>query len=193
MNPYNLFKEDTKGGFIPTNLWACSKCRFQHVKDIAEKCCKCLTCGKEADSNSHGVFTCLDCQKISRNNWEKTKFDKAQKVKYKDYGEDYFFFNDSYYETLEDLLDSQCEGDDPPDYAWASKYTAGPKLSLDRYLEEYDEEMGGDNNEFPSENLKGLEELKTAILKFNETNKDNKYYFPDESIAVIFEDDDFPK
>lgn len=172
----------TKPDGAKVYIWACSKCGYTAGDEkTAEKCCRCLTCGKELERRIVG--DCDDCWREKDAKREAELIAKAEKLEKWD---GWVFYdgatngNDGYFESLDDLVDwLESEGIDPdnwPEYVFCCKVVPFPAVDLDdivdRILEGLPEEVG-------REHLKGLDDLEAAIVEFNKRNIELISYEPD--------------
>lgn len=125
---------------------------------------------------------------VWRDKKEAALYEKAEKVAAVDYDGWVFHegssYNDGYFESVDEYhswVEDDNEGFEPDDeeyikradYVWAVNERPVCHLNLDRILERATEEAYED---FEIDRLKGTEELKIAIDKFNELNKDHLVY-----------------
>jgi hypothetical protein len=105
---------------------------------------------------------------------EKERFEKAIKIPESEWAGSVYSeghgWNDGYFNDIDDL--KECLEDEDAaeiEYVWACDEEASCYLDLDRILESATEDT---HEDFRIDDLNGLEELKLAINKFNELNKD---------------------
>jgi len=176
MNAIELYHHDGKS----TGVFYCTECRcVKRTKEEADKCCeptKCQYCGKE--SGRQYYLSCESCDRANQDKEEAERFDKAEK---KTEWDGWVYYEDEYYESVEYYLES-CDDLPVPAYVWACKenHFAVADVSdiTDRIEENGYEDFDGDD-------LKGLDDLKAAIEKFNEANKDVVSYEPDYGVAIL--------
>lgn len=185
MNAIQLHFSDGK----PAGVWYCSNCKcVARSQELAEQCCaprKCSACGEPVREQYRTL--CEDCRKIDEETRERDRFSKAEKLaEWKGWvwdpegrGWKLDGFSESVEEFLEYLEDQEQE---IPEYVWACKpvqFVHGELADItDKIIDNAYEDF--DVNE-----LDGLWELKAAIEKFNELNKDVVSYEPDYSKAVL--------
>lgn len=184
MNAIELFHADAKSA----GVFYCAKCRYvARSKDDADKCCeptKCRYCGKP--SGRQHWLCCDACQKINDEKKESERFQKAKKVTewdgwvYLD-GTGRDGFSESVAEFRENWEDDH-ECDELPEYVWACKQNHFAVADVSDITERIADNAYED---FEPDDLNGLDELKSAIEKFNEANKDIVSYEPDYNIAVL--------
>lgn len=183
-----LFHQDGKA----SGVWYCSECRSVHKDQRYAQSChgvtNCETCGVEFGKRQPYYRThCQDCDNKSwREKQAKEEFDrytKAVKIKASEYTGPQVFFNDHYYETVEDAIDG-C--DEPPEYVWSAKNVGLKKASLedliDRVLEEAWEDADADD-------LYGVEELQQAVNAFNAANDHVAVYMVDYNEAIVLDEE----
>lgn len=176
MNATELFHSDGK----PANVFYCGECRRVSATQLAaERCCQnhnCLTCGQ--DTGSRSWMVCDTCRAIKATNVEAERFNKAEKLS--KWG-GWVYCAGLYAETIDELLDD-LEPSEFPEYVWAC--SANHFVQAD--ISDIEMQMlDGAYEDFEFESLSGIDELKTAILRFNEANKDVVSYNPDYSKAVL--------
>lgn len=182
MKATELFLEDSK----PAGVFFCGQCRLVYNEKVkAEKCCapyKCEDCGKECQKY---WTVCEYCRQAREQKREQERFEKAEKVT--DWGgwiyADGMGFHDGYFESLADLEDYlNDEESERPEYVWATKENHFVEADISDITERV---MDGAYDGFEVEYLKGLDDLKAAIEKFNEANREIVSYSPDYSKAVL--------
>lgn len=185
MNAIELYHQDGKSA----GIFYCSSCR--HVKRTegeANECCtptKCRYCGKE--SGRQHYLACESCDRANQAKKEEERFEKARKLTEWD-GWVYLdgTGNNGYSESISDFWDNwesdHDEADEKPAYVWACKENHFAVVDISYITDRIDDDAYED---FNTDGLKGLEELKAAIEKFNEANKDVVSYEPDYGIAIL--------
>jgi hypothetical protein len=152
---------------------------------MAEGCCqnknKCRECGKQSGS----WLVCDECRRKREDAKEVERFEKAEKLTKWDgwvYLEGYGCRN-GYFESVDDFLDwCACEDDNLPEYIWTCK----PNHFVHADVSDITGRMDDAFEDFdPDCDLHGMEELRVAIEKFNEANKDVVAYEPDYTKAVL--------
>lgn len=182
VNAIELFHKDGRSA----GVWHCEKCRIvAPSQEQAEACCrpyKCTGCGAECE-RYHTL--CRVCVEAKQEQQERERFDKAEKLTEWDgwVYSDGRGFQDGYFDSLDDFMEFVLEeGIEPPNYVWACKSEAFACIDVDHVLEHI-EQNGYDD--FDSDTLKGIPELKAALNAFTEANKDVLSYTPDYSTAVL--------
>ncbi len=183
-----LFHADGK----PSGIWYCSECRSVHTQLRTAQSCHgvthCEDCGKELGKRQPYYRTqCDECRnKAWREKQAKEEFaryTKAVKIKASEYAGPQVFFNDRYYETVEDAIDG-CDA--LPEYIWSAKDIGLKKATMedlvDRILEEAWEDADIDD-------LNGTEDLQKAIDAFNEANAIVSVYMVDYNEALVLDDE----
>lgn len=122
----------------------------------------------------------------------KEQFDKAEKLKEEEWNGpvycDGLGYNEGYFADLNELYDDiqyDRENDEEfimPDYVWTCHTFPACHIHFSEMLENACQEVCED---FDIQSLHGLDELKTAIDKFNELNKDNVTWTPNHKKCVI--------
>lgn len=165
----------------------------EQIKRFAIRCCHrvCSDCGKDIQKkdphyiNKREKDICKDCYsknwKEKLRNDEQQAFEKAIKIKYKDWQGEHLYYEDEFYSDLDELLDHCHVTGNYPTYVWDCY---DEKLKIDGYetveaaLEEHYEDA---INEIGSEKIA---ELQTLLDKWcDETGI--KSYFPDRGRAVL--------
>lgn len=185
MNAIELYHQDGKS----TGVFYCTQCRcVKRTKEEADKCCeptKCQYCGKE--SGRQHYLACESCDRANQAKKEADRFEKAEKKT--EWGGWVYLEGtgrDGYSESLSDFWDNwesdHDEGDEKPAYVWACKKNHFAVADVSDITERI-----ADNGyeDFDADDLNGLEELKAAIEKFNEANKDVVSYEPDYGVAIL--------
>jgi len=183
MNPVELFNPSGK----PAQVWYCGKCRCVSASlHMAEQCCdpKCDKCGKPVPQ---GHCRCTACWNESQDKAEKARFEKAKHLKPEEYTgwiySDGLGWSEGYFECIDDLIDYCKEEDaDIPEYVWATNEVHFAQASIDDLLSNIHDRAYED---FETESLHGLPELKKAIETFNEANKYVVSYEVDYSRAIM--------
>ena len=135
--------------------------------------------------------------RVWRAKQEATRYEKAEKIAAADY--DGWIFtestghNEGYFESVGEYLEwaeeenydlDETDGDyiHPESYLWATNSSPCCALDLDGILENATQDTYED---FEIDSLKGLEELKNAIDKFNHSNKDKIAYEQNKKLVII--------
>lgn len=185
MNSIELYHQDgTSSG-----VFYCTKCRcVNRSKEEADKCCeptKCQHCG--AETGIRFYLTCEKCERANRAKLEADRFEKAKKLTEWD-GWVYLegTGSDGYSESLDDFWDNwendHAEGDEKPKYVWSCKKNHFAVADVSDITDRICESAYSD---FDPDDLNGLDDLKAAIDKFNEANKDVVSYEPDYDVAIL--------
>lgn len=160
---------------IKIKAYQCEKCGKVYTdKYLAEICCKqyhCEDCGKETEKYR---MLCQECA-------EKRRYEKAEKMTYKEYCEKYpdypLFLDDEYYWELEDLIDRFEEGEEP-------KYCYGTtkervELDIDNAIDNAEEELPEDDF------FDNKKELYEFVDKWNKLNGRDVFYENTKLIILI--------
>jgi hypothetical protein len=185
MNATELFHKDGKSA----NVFYCGKCRnVAASQSTAEQCCNnyiCTRCGN--DTGSRCWIVCDECRSKEDAEKERARFEKSEKLTTWD---GWVFCegtgNDGFSESLSDFYDNWSdehdEGGTLPEYVWACTENYFVNASLD----DITERLAGDAYEdWDPDTLKGLDELRSALQKFNEANADVCSYHPDYTKAIL--------
>ena len=184
MNGTELFKADGK----QTGVFYCTECRTTHRDKIAaDACCavRLCACGEKVKRYEQ---TCAKCWDRQLRNKESDRFAKAAHLTewdgpvWKDgCGDNDGFFAtvDAYMEWVDDLE----PGESAPAYVWTCDKVPVLDMDLDHILENATAEAYED---FSYQDLSGIEELKAAIDKFVEANKDRVSFVPNYTRALVF-------
>ena len=188
MNATELHILTGPGEHKPSGVWFCQTCRSVACSQAsAEQCCKpykCEVCGQEVATKYWTI--CKSCRDIADANAERVRFEKADKV-HADWYDGWVYCeghgNNGFSESLEEMLKG-CydDGCDRPQYVWACKSKEFVKVRLSRVLEDICEEGYED---FETDDLNGLEELKAAVIAFELANKMHVAYEPDYKRAIL--------
>jgi len=193
MNATELFLKEGKSA----GVWYCEKCRTVHsAAQLAEQCCqnyKCTTCG--ADAGKH-YLRCESCRDKEDQEKERQRFEAAEKLTT---WEGWIFCdgqgsNEGYFENIEEFMDwlsdEYEEGIPEIKYVWACKANHFVNADVGDITERMNDVAWED---WDPETLNGLPELKAALDKFNEANKDVCSYSPDYTKAVLLNQQPSPK
>jgi hypothetical protein len=185
MNATELYLKDGRSA----GVFYCEKCKIVHRTTAeADQCCMpyhCKGCGKETQRY---VNICSACFNKQQDKKEAERFAKAAKITKWDgwvYVEGLGYQN-GYFQSVEDLIDYLTDEEDGnyPQYAW----TCSANHFVNAEISDITERIGDNAYEdFNTEDLNGLQELKAAIAKFNDANKDAVSYTPDYTTAVLIE------
>jgi len=144
--------------------WLCSACtRVWTDKDSASRCCTCSYCGSFKTWTS-GATVHLECQVQKSKEADRVALEKAELVEW-DGGP--IYFDDKVYDSPEDVLDAFLEGH-APEFIFATEQT-NFFFDLDGALENACDQHHDDMRD----NLEGIDELQSAVDKFNEQNSGN--------------------
>lgn len=182
-----LFHQDGK----PSGVWYCSECRSVHSDERGAQSChgitKCEDCGEELGTRQPYYRT--KCQACYAKDWrekqqaeELARYEKALKVQASDYTGPQVFFNDRYYETVEDAIDS---ADEAPGYVWAAKDIGLPKANIDSIIENV---LDGAWEDADENDLNGVDALQKAVDAFNEANSGVAVFMVDYTRAIVIGD-----
>lgn len=185
MNAIELYHQDGKSACV----FYCAQCRHvKRTKEEADKCCeptKCQYCGKE--TGRQYSFACDSCDRENQAKKEADRFEKAKKLTEWD-GWVYLdgTGRDGYSESLSDFWDNwendHDEDDKKPAYVWACKKDHFAVVDVSDITERIADDGYDD---FDVDDLNGLDDLKAAIEKFNEANRDVVSYEPDYGVAIL--------
>jgi hypothetical protein len=154
---------------MPCALFLCSTCGTAFKsKDCAEKCCACMHCGLPCPGERNHSL----CSSAYRDKRDSEILDKAELVEWDGCA---IYFNEHVYYDLEELI-GEIEGDggEVPEFIFATK-TQPFFLNIDHALESACE----DGYEDIAEHLEGVDELRAAVAKFNDRNKERVSLFED--------------
>lgn len=172
--------------FEPTGVWFCDKCKVVHRSEReANQCCLNYQCNRcNQDTGSRMWLVCEECRKKEELQKEKARFDKAEKLTVWD---DWVYCEghgrDGYCESLDELKDEcESEGWELPEYVWACEAKRFVQADLSDITQRISEDGPED---WDSEDLEGLEELKAALAVFNAANIEKVAYWPDYTKAVL--------
>ncbi len=102
----------------------------------AVECCSnrlCSECGVDMGPRKKVCWlACASCRHKLEATKERERFEAAAKITYADYEHDFLYWNDTYYDDIDLLLDA-CDYDEPPTYAWAC-YPVDFKLDAQRLV-----------------------------------------------------------
>ena len=183
MAAIELYKEDGKAA----GVFFCSDCRAVFAdKEQAENCHgeRICSCGNKIEQRYRHL--CSDCDRREWKEKERIKeaerFEKAAKVPAAEYkGGMVYGPDEKYYEEIEDAIDQYLEGQEP-EYVWACKDIGVIKATTESLYENMLENMWEDAD---VHDLNGLDELESAVVAFNEANKNISVWQPDYTTAVI--------
>ena len=177
MNAQELFLKDGKS----SGVFFCEKCRMTaRTQEAAEQCCKsyvCRTCGK--DTKERFRLICDACWNAEQEATELARFNAAEKVY--DWP-DWIYDGSEFFESVDDMLDVKGDDEKFHEYVW----TCVPYYFVHADISDITERLDDVAYEgFDPDTLDGLDELKIALDKFNEANKNVCSYSPDYSKAVL--------
>lgn len=169
MNPLELFHKDG----TTTGIWYCRECRTVHrTQPAADACCRPMLCPCGAEASKYRTV-CQPCLNRLDEERERARFEAAGKVTKWDGP---VFRGDSFYWSVDDI-------DDPPSYVWTAVGEPFVCVDLDGILETIAVEAYEDFE--PIRELNGLPELKCAIDRFEEANKNLLVYRPNHKLALV--------
>jgi len=142
----------------------------------------------------HAYFTEDEQRRVW--NWielghNKSRFEKAKKIKFSDWEGDQFFDGDNYQAEISDYLDEQFEEfgndfDSYPKYVWATKFEPYIKPKDAWAIYENDIDRLGTEHDWK---VDGIDKLQEALDNFVDTNSGNCAYFPDYTIALLLDEE----
>ena len=175
MNHIQLHKPDG----TPTKIFLCGKCgRLWTDEEYSEKCCCCYSCGKPME-NQRGGTRCDDCYRKQNAEVYRKRIEKAEKLEKWD-GPVFDDTNSNgdeqdYYSNVGALIESyEDDGRELPEYVFTCATTPFA-IDCDRILEWAEE----DHAEDTFDRLSGIDELRAAVVAFNEANKCVVSWSPD--------------
>jgi len=176
MNSIKLYHQDGK----PSGVFYCTECRcVKRTEEEANECCqpyRCKHCGKETGRKFWTI--CEACETLNDERKETDRFEKAKKL---NEWAGWVYDGAEYYESVEYYLEAR--DDLPvPAYVWACKENHFAVADVSDITDRIEENGYED---FDADDLKGLDDLKAAIEKFNEANKDVVSYEPDYGVAIL--------
>jgi hypothetical protein len=167
---------------IIIEAYKCEKCeQLYYTEASAMNCCKssnCKTCGKEIPKHRDMCEECSD----------KQRFESAKKYTYEEYvkefPDNYFFYNDNYYPSIEELLeyiyDNSTEDKvEFPEYVYGTN-----EYIIDIDIESVisDAEYNSNLEDFEFDNTK---ELIDFVNEWNERNSSKAYQSSYKTIVYI--------
>ena len=189
MTAVELFHKDGHSA----NVWYCGKCRIvAKTQEGAEKCCaeRLCSCGKPLRRYS---LKCNECDhrdfKAKCDREEEERFDKATKVLAKDWDGEQCYYEDHYFETVDEFMewaeDNFINESHYPDYIWNAENQGVRKADIEDIITNCVDSLWEDADE---SDLNGVDELQAAVDAFNEANKSVKCYMVDFSTAIILDE-----
>ena len=188
MNAIELFHGDGRSA----GVYFCETCKIiWREKDLAGRCCLPKTCSNCGGAIRRPYYTiCDECEAVKMSKVESERFTKAEKLTEWDgwVYSDGLGWRDGYFEDVGELV-GHCHDEETevPEYAWACKKVQFAHVDLDRVLE-WISESGWED--FSRDDLNGVDELKAAIDRFNEANKDVVVWEVDYNRAVLIAKED---
>lgn len=173
MNAYFLCLPDG----IQTSYSACGICgKLALSKEVSEKCCTCLECGKPLSSEDRKVTACLyhrPCERERNAKIDRYRLEKAEILD--DYSGPVYFegltgsYGDGYFEDVDELAETLNDESDLeyPEFAHTCVKN-GIYLDIGSVLENLTSDMFED----AMESLSGVDELNAAVAAFNKANSD---------------------
>jgi len=189
MNATELFVKEGKSA----GIYFCGQCRcVARTQEEAERCCKPYACDKCGKEILRYHTRCNDCDNTERARIERERFDKAEKLT-EWIGWVYcegLGFRDGFFESITELFDALADEESGlPEYVWTWPeyvWTCTPDRFVHADVSDITDRMADQAYEdWDPADLNGLEELKAALDKFNEANKDAISYSPDYTKAVL--------
>lgn len=185
MNEIELYTKDGKS----VGVFACAQCRHVHQsREFAARCCKnylCSTCGQ--DTGSRHWLICEKCRTAEEVKKEAERFEKAEKVTEWD---GYLYHGDDFYADLGSLLDDlEWHDGEQPKYAWTCDPVSFVHFDIDRVIDDIMEREDV-YEDFDSSDIRGTEELKAALEKFNEANAGIVSYHPNYKRAFLIPEEE---
>lgn len=171
------------------DCWRCSCCGRAYLdRDMAERCCVCSGCGMEGTHN--GLVECVDCQHRKIDERERRRWDKARKVRLRDYDGDgvyvsameQYLFDASVqdvYEAWDEYQGMECD-DQIEDLRVFGVERHPVQINVDNIIQQLsddayeDWEMDGD----------ALRDLERMCAEWNDRHADRAYW-PDYSVAIV--------
>ncbi len=184
MNGTELFKKDGS----ETGVFFCQQCRLVHRdKPHADLCCAPRLCECGASMDKYRT-KCESCWDLEQRNHEAKRFASAAHLADWD-GPVYRAGcggNEGFHASLSDFWDwanDQDATESTPSYVWTCDKEPVVKLDVRHVLENATD---GAYEDFSYDDLTGIDELKAAMDRFNETNKDVVSWVPNYTRAVVF-------
>jgi len=172
--PLYQYKE---GFYTPIKNYYCGLCNTIHNNIfIAESCCACPICHTINNSSCY-YQKCGDCLKKEHSEFERKRFDSAEKINWKNYTGKVFYLNS---ELIADSIDEfieRCIDDDSeiPKYVFATKQVKFRKIDHNDILESFYDNFG----ECIEDYIIGENELDIALEKFANANQELEWYEED--------------
>ena len=198
MNAQTLYIKKFKGlgewEYKESHVFYCEKCKLVYSTEIlAQECCGVKKCKCGGDCERY-YPKCPDCLELDRINKEKDRFNKAEKIKAKDY-EGWIYcenmgYNEGfcdideffdYLEYDENFTDEDGKLTNLPEYVYACKEILFSAPDVGSIVEWACEDKWEDM----SDHVGGEKELQLALDKFTEINKNLVSYEPDYTRAII--------
>lgn len=183
MNAQELYLKNGQA----TKIFFCEKCRnVSRTKSIAEECCKPVTCECGQEVKEKYWRKCSNCRSKERSKKEQQIYDNAEKIFAANCNEPvYCLDNDTYYQDIDYLIE-EIEGENEEDLDKNVKVYCCHEVSFVAvdwdvlvdtiYTNAYED--------FDSDDLKGIKELKEAIKEFENKNKNTISLMPNYKKAV---------
>jgi len=175
---------------VPLDRWYCDECgTLWPNKESGDRCCdrRCEDCKDPLPSIKKYCWSvCNPCREAREDERELGRFTKAEKIHHQDWA-GWVYYNDHYYSSTEDLFDSLFHYDDEetgrPDYVWACKTNKFVDQDfLGRVLSDIQDEAYED---FETDDLDGVPELKAALEAFVNINHTKVAYAVDYTKAIL--------
>jgi hypothetical protein len=196
MSAVELFHQDGHSAHV----WYCDKCR--HVADTkkkAEECCtgRLCSCGKPV---RHYSIRCDECDsrdfKAKCEREENERFEKATKVSANDWTGDQCYYEDHYFESVEDFMEwaennfvkwAENNFVNPshyPNYIWQASNQGVRKADIEDVIANCVDSLWEGAG---CDDLNGVAELQSAIDAFNKANESVTVWMVDYSTAIVLE------
>ena len=170
MNAQPIFKKDNDS-YVETGHYYCNNCGIISTKELAEKCCLCMDCGKIKESGRRFNNRCKVCENALFEKKELERIEKADKIDSSDYTKPVFDgdrFYTSYEEWLDEVINNYDYPEAVPEYLQSSVESRGiPVIDIENLIENVTEEL-----EIEDITLHGIDELEEALKDFHEINAD---------------------
>lgn len=172
-------------------VWYCDKCRAVSLtKEQADACHgeRLCACGKPTSTRYNPK--CRECDdrdfKAKCEREEEDLFDKAAKIASKDWSGDQCYYEDHYFDSVEDFLDwaenNFIEPSHYPEYIWQAHNQGVRKADIEDVIANCVDSLWEDAD---YSDLNGVDELQAAIDAFNKANESITVWMVDYSTAII--------
>lgn len=204
MNAERLLRADG----TPTDIWCCTKCGLVHAAavfggdavlarlaahEMATNCCteaKCCLCqtGLGRTVNKGGVTACASCRAKERKLADQKEIDRARRITIDELDRDEPLFCDDehFFYGIDEVIEwaSDLSADRFPLAVWRCE-TKKPEIDIDRFFDDFSENLDLNNDTSIGDVCEGIDELKSFMASWNERQKPSIWYPSRKEVLVL--------